>query len=560
MIGDLSIETHLHWGRTIAHYPSSYSEKALFARLAAPISGTKSEIGRAIALDIMEEISMLGGSGSEQHEEALSRITLPKLESVLELTCFPRELGNFAAPKLIAGCIVLMSSVKPSPFTYEYGYLCFRLLLIALNTCLLKYGKHLDKTILIMDRAPLGHQLSAFWHEAAYRVAGEINLGNEISPGIHNLASLRLWTTPLLGRPQMDKLLNILHTDLKYFLAALRGGNSLGLSGLMYIMWNRLENEKACLDEVSYKERLFKPCHRVFSRFRLATSNFGWEPHVLRYLYHHAGMDNFQEEYIIDVDDSRNIIQAYIDYMESFDIRFKCFDINILMNIVAPLVAPGCEDLLPTVFETSVRVLWDSLSPGMSSHLYFGLVPVLSGILHVFREILERLKPPGDSDRAWIIDSIIKEDVVDLLIRVLLLLTPQKDDPEGETVAQDVYALARNFFDMTAFLPKEYLATRLAESAFCDWWKYLSNFAATCLLEPPGTVFSMSAICSNFLNNLFSHIWGDGWMRKGLDYQTFEFCRNPRCPDPALAKYTCPGEMGDTFCSVNCLAFRITSP
>ncbi|KDN34533.1 hypothetical protein RSAG8_12379, partial [Rhizoctonia solani AG-8 WAC10335] len=44
-------------------------------------------------------------------------------------------------------------------------------------------------------------------------------------------------------------------------------------------------------------------------------------------------------------------------------------------------------------------------------------------------------------------------------------------------------------------------------------------------------------------------------MRKGLDYQTFEFCRNPRCPDPALAKYTCPGEMGDTFCSVNCLAF-----
>ncbi|KAG8681225.1 hypothetical protein FRC11_001403, partial [Ceratobasidium sp. 423] len=129
------IEAHYKWGRTIARYPKSHTQEALSAQVEAPVDDTKRAIGRRIALDAIQKICQLANPNLNEYSQnsLIGCITLEKLECILETARFAGELQNFALPNLVAGCIILMSSVNPLPFQYEYGYMCFKVMVIALN-------------------------------------------------------------------------------------------------------------------------------------------------------------------------------------------------------------------------------------------------------------------------------------------------------------------------------------------------------------------------------------------------------------------------------------------
>ncbi|KAG8701229.1 hypothetical protein FRC11_012324 [Ceratobasidium sp. 423] len=252
MTGYPPTEMHHHWGRTIAQYPQFYSSKVLSANLKVPLNESRRAVRRIIALDTIREICRLGEPTVEPYvyEEITARVTLPKLESVLELTRFPGELDNFALPNLVAGCITLMESIKPSPFHYEYGYLSFKLMIIALDTCLLKHGRNPNEALQFRHSFHLNDYLLALWTDTSVLITAELTNSSDILevPSILR----RLWTSSLLENSRLSMLLDILHDDQKNFTLALKEADSLGLCGLMYVLWKYVEHKNHPLLEQAW--------------------------------------------------------------------------------------------------------------------------------------------------------------------------------------------------------------------------------------------------------------------------------------------------------------------
>ncbi|CAE6455461.1 unnamed protein product [Rhizoctonia solani] len=244
----LSNHEHYRWGLPVHSYPKLYTKH----RIAASLQPSNSLVlakhtdWRSIAIATIGDICKLDQLTPHPHviETAAARITLHTLKSVLELTRFPSEFVNFALPSLIAGSIVLMSSVQPTPFSYEYGYLCFRILVFSLNTCLIKHGRNLDYTIQRMSSAAPGRHLSFFWQGAADLLIGELGSIARLEKRLTQIVNHGPQQFPVLELPKLDMLLNVLHRDRKQFLVALMTADSLQLSSLLFILWKYLEHEK----------------------------------------------------------------------------------------------------------------------------------------------------------------------------------------------------------------------------------------------------------------------------------------------------------------------------
>ncbi|KDN36412.1 hypothetical protein RSAG8_10866, partial [Rhizoctonia solani AG-8 WAC10335] len=301
---------HPRWGRPISQYPRSYTNEALAARLKAPIKAKERAASRTIALRTIEEICMLSEPALEAkvYADTVARITLSKLESILELTRFTSEYENLALPKLIAGGIELLSSVTPSPLAYEYGYLCFRTLVFALNACVLKYGGVWDETIARISSAPPSHRFPIFWDNSATLLieemiyyCGDMEVLSKTGP-----ASPRRWLIPAFDPRKLDKLLSTLHSDQKNLLIALRDTGSLGLSALLFILKKHVENKRPYMSTSEYLEQAFLPYFRVLYRYQITLPDLGSERVVARTLCSENMMD-LEDEYFIDLDDSRNL-------------------------------------------------------------------------------------------------------------------------------------------------------------------------------------------------------------------------------------------------------------
>ncbi|CUA69761.1 hypothetical protein RSOLAG22IIIB_08682 [Rhizoctonia solani] len=237
------------WSLPITRYTELYINDAVSMRLAVP-SPEMESIGNVIAsLGAMHTIPMLANSSLDTNtrESIIAAVTLQDLKNTLELVRLPDGYRAFADRQLVAGCIVLMSSVKPSPFGYEYGYLCFRLVVIALNACFLHYASCLDVIISDMGNGPAEDYLKKFW--VASETAIMLEFTDTDDDGhltvIRDSPPPARWTTPLTDYLDFRALLDILHDDQKNFLITLRTANSLRLSGLMYILWRYVESEKS---------------------------------------------------------------------------------------------------------------------------------------------------------------------------------------------------------------------------------------------------------------------------------------------------------------------------
>ncbi|CUA77310.1 Transcription initiation factor TFIID subunit 2 [Rhizoctonia solani] len=236
------------WGHPISVYPAFYTNEALADRLKAPVKAKERAASRTIALSTIKEICTLGDSTIKpsQYGSVFDKITLSKLESILDLTRFPDEYENLALPKLVAGCIELLSCITPSPFAYEYGYLCFRTLVFALNTCLLKYGGVWDEVIGLMKDKPLSERISCFWDRSAKLAADEafyFLAQNNMHEDFDDIR-LRRWSVPYFDQKKLEKLQTVLHSDRKHLLIALRDTRSLGLSTLFLVLKRHMESKR----------------------------------------------------------------------------------------------------------------------------------------------------------------------------------------------------------------------------------------------------------------------------------------------------------------------------
>ncbi|KDN33894.1 hypothetical protein RSAG8_13011, partial [Rhizoctonia solani AG-8 WAC10335] len=148
----MSTQIHPHWGRPLDLYKDSYQ---LEAAQQITISAAAEREGLE-AIGLVSQLALDVHERNSRHKSNI--ITLPLLESILKLTLSPNTLRHLDDPFLFSGCIHLMAMVKPlgkpSPFSYEYGYICFRIAAISLGICMLVGNDLLDKALSTIKANP----------------------------------------------------------------------------------------------------------------------------------------------------------------------------------------------------------------------------------------------------------------------------------------------------------------------------------------------------------------------------------------------------------------------
>ncbi|CUA68409.1 Mixed-amyrin synthase [Pisum sativum] [Rhizoctonia solani] len=548
------------WGRNISQYPKSYNTEALAANIKTPVAETKRGTLRELALGAIQEIRNLADVNVDQrtYTDIISGISLEKLKAVLAIAHFRGGLDNFTSPKLIAGCIELMSSVQPSPFLYEYGYVCFRLLNIALSACLIKRACESKETFTVPKKDFLNNSASALWDICAFVISEELSGNTGISSGVPHSKSLGYWTAPLLEKSRLDRLLTMLHADQQNFTVALTETKTLGLSGLIYVLWKFVESEEVDMDRSLHQEWILRPFLCILFRYWLAMPHFNYEFQAMRRIYFPKDPSliiTYGQP--INLEDSINVIRAYSTLLESHE-SIELMDCGKIMSFITPFVTIGCEDLVPDMFMATIRVLWKRLLvPKSEAH---HIVMSFVGLMEGFIKILTRLRVSSADTRPWttkLARIFVDNDVLDLVLR-LTLITPTQmlaDPTDYRAIMIQPKYVTRALVSIVRMLPNQYLVRCFRESAaFYDWKFYLEHFELCTSRDPMRKAYPMENACNTLLVQLCDELLGKAWSKKISAARPSGTCNYPRCPSPFGAEFTSFESLGALYCSTRCQA------
>ncbi|EUC55604.1 transmembrane protein, putative [Rhizoctonia solani AG-3 Rhs1AP] len=416
MLTPLADMSHPLWGRGYPNYFISYTNEAF----AIPPSPTKVPQMLMKALDTIDEICKLERLRGAAFEETIAKdVTLSMLTALLEMTKLPGHFRWMAEPRLISGCVGLMSSIKPSPFHYEYGYLCFRILALSVNACLIEHTGCLDKIIARMDNVPPLQRFSSLWDASAWLIDQAHN--GDTRPA----SMIRL---DVFDKLVLDQLLQLLNGDRKLFLVVLNMTGSLGLSSVFFILFSRLvatEITNGSQLEVDSEVfvRIIQPYSRVLWRYLLVTPSSKAEEAAIIALHNSiSAQARLNNDKPVDVEDSKNLVRIFNKRLGASQ-SMSTMWMLLMMRFVAPLVVQGCENLVPTTIKLSIELLWSSLLRGQNDMAVVGYS--ISGTLCYFRDMLQALKPRyfNPTHQVWtrqIVDHVIEGDLVELVLRAML--------------------------------------------------------------------------------------------------------------------------------------------
>ncbi|CAE6510409.1 unnamed protein product [Rhizoctonia solani] len=465
MLTTLNNSPHGLLGSAFPDYFKSYTNEAL----AVSLSRSEETDVRAKAAKTVNCIIALGGAPKGAGREAAKYITFSMLESIIDAIKTPEEIKRLADTRLVVGCVELMAPME-SLFGYEYGYVCFRILNLAISACILKRAGRLDDTIRRMGRA--SDRLLVFWGDSAAEVYLDLQRTETIA-----LKLCAAFTADVL-----DRLVELLHANQKQYFIVLRVLQSMGLSGLMLILRAHIQDggieTRGNMHGGALNKSLMHLYSRLLWRYLLAVPVF--IEHEAQALYeihlHVTYWARLRDSHYIDIEDSRNLLQALNERLLSSRMIHLTGAV-ILLRFVEPLVVPGCEDLIPILLERSLRLVWSSiLSDGADTNTARTLV---GGILTSIRYILQEVHPKYLKQQEWVVElveCIINEGLTDLVLRVLAAAPDFVLGQQGAT--ERLYDAASEFYEELRYVvPKSYLALRLKDSGvLADWRKYANHF------------------------------------------------------------------------------------
>ncbi|CAE6477589.1 unnamed protein product [Rhizoctonia solani] len=362
-------------------------------------------------------------------------IALSSLEATLHLALDPVTIHHLANPAIINGCIRSMQAMMNrnpgivSLFSHEYGYLCFQLLSIALDTCLLKEWGKLDKVESICDQHPLTSPRFVVSSELSMAMDDHLDelkskgdsrwvLGWSTSTG-------RRQQIPLVSRTNVSALCNMLWSDRKRFLevVTLVPPEASGLSGVMFLLSRYLAHERDHQQDPNWwllNERIYE----ITLRYLLVADEY--HRGAIHYILDcYEGSPNWEDSpKHLDAEDSRTIMTAFVKKLSSNDIPdiliFR--DPGMALRLVSLAIDVDSHDLLPAVFERTIESGWAMFLELPETE---GPEPVASLI---FLSLLWMICPPYEvhrdyqvnlSTQAGIIRSIRNGEFIDLVARIL---------------------------------------------------------------------------------------------------------------------------------------------
>ncbi|KAG8689404.1 hypothetical protein FRC11_002782 [Ceratobasidium sp. 423] len=238
----MTLPIHPRWGLAIGFYEP-------FCNLIRSGVSSNSKIA---GLQAMQKISRLASERRIPAQRELGKdIYMSTLQAALHLAMDPMTIAHLADPPVISGCIQLMKGVigesrgVASPFTYEYGSLCFELLVCAVNICLMqRWGKLDEAYAQYLETGGHNPELAPYlW--ASVGLSSVVQQQFEILKNGGDCDWVLGWPTstshprqtPLVALSDVSTLLELLWNDRKHFSTAMARcyPAAFGLSGLLFI-------------------------------------------------------------------------------------------------------------------------------------------------------------------------------------------------------------------------------------------------------------------------------------------------------------------------------------
>ncbi|CAE6534715.1 unnamed protein product, partial [Rhizoctonia solani] len=167
-----------------------------------------------------------------------------------------------------------------------------------------------------------------------------------------------------------------------------------------------------------------------------------------------------------------------------------CKDAGHHMGFVAPMFTPGCEDLVPSIIDSSFWVLWKTWSKTDVDTA----VKVVQAYGVYFWQIFNGiLKPSCSSSEPWkfkLVDTIMRSDILELIFQVAVKFSESPTRNTEQITRDRINKLLDNIIlfweKMVDYTPKEYFEQRLIESGMIDnWFRCLTDFTGRLYARSP---------------------------------------------------------------------------
>ncbi|KDN33579.1 hypothetical protein RSAG8_13330, partial [Rhizoctonia solani AG-8 WAC10335] len=376
--------SHSSWGRaTGSYFPSPDLYRSVLS--------VESELAGLQAMQYVSELATEGQIVTQNNPG--KGISVHTLESALNLALDPATARHLGNPTLISGCIRLMKTVTrdhsaiASPFSYEFGYLCFKLLVTALNICLLERWNELDKALTRIDEYPQKSAQATISAKLASVVLGQFmhlyNGGDCDSVLGWFIPASKLRQSSLISQSDVSTLLDLLWADRKLFMQALVNDPSTtcGLSGLFFCL-SRYVSRAREFQQNSGGEILKFRLHELALRYNLVSQEYQREAMALIIGTNQISRKWNDTPKHVDPEDSRVIMTAYIKQIsDDRDPLAVARDPSITPSFVPLATDVQTQDLLPKVMQCTIKYAWCAILDEEEEDKLEALVDVICGSL-----------------------------------------------------------------------------------------------------------------------------------------------------------------------------------
>ncbi|CAE6498707.1 unnamed protein product [Rhizoctonia solani] len=464
---------HSRWGYPIGSYVPTDD----YARLNLSVDD------ELAGLQAMQRISYLeAGTHMPTGTDFGSDIDLSTLESALRLARDPATIRHLVNPPAISGCVQLMKSVvglrgDASPLSYQYGYLCFKLLSMVLNVCFMDRWNILEDTLEKVGRCQDEAAHLLVWDRLSLEIIDQYEnfkdggycdwvLGWSVPPDPR-------WQPPLLLKLDVSALLKMLWDDRKFLLKALLQGIPDDCKFVCsYNLSTRSENFflirgfQQSLEWETLQTRL----NELALRYMLVVDGNGREAMSSFICIHSCFEDWSDSTKHVDTEDSRLIMFRFINLISNCNEPnfLKSLHPATMLRLVHLAVNNFSQDLLPGVLECAMKYTWLVVIEQEKNE---NEIPPLLTIL--LGDLFALVCPPGENPlfllpaiQSQIINVVYQSGLLDFTARVILRL-----DPAEPTFANFIHGKINGFFTrLASMIPPKQLEQRFLPYV-ADWWK-----------------------------------------------------------------------------------------
>ncbi|CUA77985.1 hypothetical protein RSOLAG22IIIB_06908 [Rhizoctonia solani] len=401
----MACASHPHWGSLVGVCTSSSDVERLSLHTSSEADG----------IQALRKISRLSSESYDRVQTELGRqIDMPTLQAALLLARDPKTVSHLADPPVLKACVRLMKSVEESnpteitPFSHEYGFLCFRLFVAVFNVCFLKRWDKLEEALPLCDRDPeLAAHTFTSWSAPA----------NLLQPALLPLSDVSI-------------LFDLIWNDRKQFLLSHIPftPESTGLSGLIFLFSRYVANER------TNKKQLQHKLYEIALRYVLIADPGQRRATIDVIDANKCADDWFVTPKHIDADDSRFILCAYLRTMTLYKDIYTTLHPPVMLRLVALSVDDSSQDMLPEVVRWTIEYGWRRFLSLDDEEDNFEM------FIHLFVSSLSfLLLPPLDNEvrlvpstQSKIIDTMHKGGLLDWVARALIRLRPPSSLAESE--------------------------------------------------------------------------------------------------------------------------------